>query len=274
MLLQTTALRDALEQLRQRLDTRLREEEEQNDLGALLHHLNESQRQPTVYRMLEAITPRSRSHERAASHDQPIVNTVFGFTSIYRLATNHQQPSSRTLYELIVREQFASRGSRMSSDESHQPTQWQVIDTSAGGVMVSAPINRFGLPLQPDDLVAYISEPTDEALEIGYIARMELAADDNLRVGICRLARSLETVGFRAFEDQAEGGNYPALLLSGLENQPLLLVEHLQNLHTGDPAFIVRGKQQIPARLGKIVHAKARFMLFEISSPLLERPVQ
>ncbi len=267
--LETGELQDTLDRQRVLLETKLSTGVQGDGSLDLLNLVHEDRRLPMVHKILDALKPKSRQHKRMFVGGKTRLNIFFGFASIYQMLTYRQSGDSIDAEQLMMLEQLSKQSSHMISEEGYQTTYWNVMDMSYGGLMVQTPTTRYSLPLQQDDLVAFVPDGDETTPHIGFITRAEIQDDISLQAGIARISQSARAIQFRAYEERKDRAMRPALLLQGLENESLLLVEPREKIRPGDPLLLYRGSKAMPGRLGRVVYAKEQFTVYVVSSPQL-----
>ena len=244
-------------------------------LGRPLFRLKEEDRVPVLQMMLTSLRKRQRNARRHAIFSDNIVRVYFGLGEVYRLLTDLQRTDSEFV---MSSRQFTDSLARFSSlmdqgEKRNKKSPWQIINFSAGGVLISTMDTEFNTPVALGQLTAFI--PTEEVSEpsLGFICRLNRPQDQMVEVGISRLANYVEVLLIEGVGSHENGDSIPAMLIQdGAENWQLV-TQPRDDLKPGLPIKLLRAGNKAPARLGDVYLTKKEFTVFDLRSPGLQKQI-
>jgi hypothetical protein len=168
-------------------------------------------------------------------------------------------------------DKLAQNSLLLSGNDRLHGTRWQLLNFSAGGVLLSTMEIDFNIPVTLGQLVAFI--PTEETNQpsLGFVCRLNRPQDRIVEVGITRLANHAEVVLTTGIGEEGEEQTLPAILLQDQTDDWKLITESRDDVQPGMPLRLLRNAQTLPARLGEVQLSKKEFKLFALSSPGLRR---
>jgi len=238
-----------------------------------LRRLEPDERIPLLQMMLDALRKRERRTRRHAVVAENRVPVWFGLGEVAALLTERASPELRQQLRARELRDHMERLSRLAVGEARREREslWQLLNFSAGGILISALEGEFGQSVSLGQLVAF--RPSGEASEpsVGFVCRLNRPQDRVVEVGITRLATS---AGMAILDvPGAAGGNFrlPAILLHDLAGDWQILCEPDDRLQPGLPVKLVHDGGTAPARLGEFRLSKKEFCLYALRSPVLQR---
>ncbi len=237
-----------------------------------LRRLEDEDRVPVLQLMLSALHKRERRSRRHAVVGENHIRVWFGLGEVAARLLETATPEwrhrlrSREFREALGQAAKLALGDARGESGGH----WQLVNFSAGGILISALDGEFGQPVALGQLVAFL--PSDEAgaPSIGYVCRLNRPQDRVVEVGITRLATAAELV-ILDIPDTDGQARIPAMLLHDQDGAGYVVCEPDDRLQPGLPLKLQRGDGEHPARLGELRLSKPEFNLFELRSPGLGR---
>ncbi len=233
-----------------------------------LRRLEPEEQVPLLQLMLGGLRKRERRSRRHAVVAENRIRVWFGLGEVAARLMEAATPEWRhRLRAREFRDAMAQASKLAIGDERPEPGgHWQLVNFSAGGVLISALDGEFGQPISLGQLVAFL--PSEEAGEpsLGYVCRLNRPQDRVVEVGITRLATAAEMV---ILEVPAEAGRFRilAMLLHDRDGTWSVVCEPDDRLQPGLPLKLQRAGGTHPARLGELRLSKPEFNLFELRSP-------
>lgn len=247
------------------------------DAGKLsrpLQRLAEEDRVPVLQMMLAALRKRQRKAQRHAMFADNGVQVYFGFPEVAHLMTDR---SGGDLARQLRSRKFAdtlARSSTVLVDGNRQATatRWQILNFSAGGILISTLETDFGRTVALGQLVAFLPDDASARPSIGFVCRLNRPEDQVVEVGIARLGNYAEVIILESIVAGEDGFRLPAILVQNTADNWQLIVEPRDSLLPGSPVRLLRDGGPAPARLGDVYLTKKEFMVFELRSPGLQQP--
>lgn len=237
-----------------------------------LRRVAPDERIPLLQMMLGALRKRARRTRRHAVVSDNRIPVWFGLGEVAALLAEQAPPALRQMLHAQDLRDHMARLSRLAIGETlrERESHWQLLNFSAGGILISALEGEFGQPVTMGQLVAF--RPSGEAseLSVGFVCRLNRPQDRVVEVGITRLATGAE-MAILEMPGDGPDRRVPALLLHDLAGDWQILCEPDDRLQPGMPVKLVRGDGTAPARLGELRLSKKEFTLFELRSPGLQR---
>ena len=245
------------------------------NLSRPLFRLKEEDRVPVLQMMLTSLRKRQRNTRRHALFNDNIVRVYFGLGEVYRLLTDLQRTDS----EFVMNSRkFTEKLTRVSSlmdlgEQRNKKSPWQILNFSAGGVLISTMETDFNTPVSLGQLTAFI--PTEEVSEpsLGFICRLNRPQDQMVEVGISRLANYAEVLLIEGVSAAAKAENIPAMLIQDGADNWQLITQPRDDLKPGLPIKLLRAGSKAPARLGDVFLSKKEFTVFDLRSPGLQKQI-
>jgi hypothetical protein len=225
--------------------------------------------------MLTSLRKRQRHTRRHALFKDNVVRVYFGLGEVLRLLTDLRRKDS----EFVMQSrQFTDSLAQFSSllamgDKRGTSIQWQILNFSAGGILISTLETDFSTPVALGQLIAFIPQEDMEQPSLGFVCRLNRPQDRVVEVGISRLANYVEVLLVEGVGGSEESNYIPALLIQdGAENWQLI-TQPSDNLKPGLPIKLLRAGTKAPARLGDVYLTKKEFTVFELRSPGLQKQI-
>ena len=243
-------------------------------LSRPLQRIAEEDRVPVLQMMLAALRKRQRTAQRHAVFSDNNVQVYFGLGEVMHLLA---ELSGGDMARQLRSREFATslaRSSTLVGDSRRQAsgTYWQILNFSAGGILISTLETDFGRTVALGQLVAFIPDEAGGQPSIGFVCRLNRPEDQIVEVGIARLGNYAEVVILESIVAGEEGFRMPAILVQNTTDNWQIIVEPRDSLLPGSPVRLSRDAGPAPARLGDIYLTKKEFMVFELRSPGLQKP--
>jgi len=233
-----------------------------------LRRLEDEEQVPVLQLMLGGLRKRERRSRRHAVVAENRIRVWFGLGEVAARLLEAATPEWR--HRLRAREfrEAMGQAAKLAIGEAATDAggHWQLVNFSAGGILISALDGEFGQPVALGQLVAFL--PSDEAgsPSVGYVCRLNRPQDRVVEVGITRLATAAEMVILEV--PAAEGpARILAMLLHDQDGAWYAVCEPDDRLQPGLPLKLQRADGAHPARLGELRLSKSEFNLFELRSP-------
>ncbi len=237
-----------------------------------LRRLEDEEQVPVLQLMLGGLRKRERRSRRHAVVAENRIRVWFGLGEVAARLLEAATPEWR--HRLRAREfrEAMGQAAKLAIGEAATDAggHWQLVNFSAGGILISALDGEFGQPVALGQLVAFL--PSDEAgsPSVGYVCRLNRPQDRVVEVGITRLATAAEMVILEV--PAGEGpARVQAMLLHDQDGAWYTVCEPDDRLQPGLPLKLQRAEGSHPARLGELRLSKPEFNLFELRSPVLGR---
>ena len=245
------------------------------NLSRPLFRLKEEDRVPVLQMMLTSLRKRQRNTRRHALFNDNIVKVYFGLGEVYRLLTDLQRTDSDFI---MSSRQFTDSMTRISSlldmgEKRNKKSPWQIVNFSAGGILISTLEADFSAPVSLGQLIAFI--PAEEVSEpsLGFICRLNRPQDQMVEVGISRLANYAEVLLVEGVSSYENAENIPAMLIQDGADNWQLVTQPRDDLKPGLPIKLLRADSKAPARLGDVYLTKKEFTVFDLRSPGLQKKI-
>jgi len=233
-----------------------------------LRRLEDEDRVPVLQLMLGALRKRERRWRRHAVVGENHIPVWFGLGEVVARLQETAVPEWRhRLRSREFREAMGQAGKLALGDAGGETGgRWQLVNFSAGGILISAIDGAFGQPVVLGQLVAFLPSNEAEAPAVGYVCRLNRPQDRVVEVGITRLATEAE---MGILEIPAAQGPVPILtmLLHDQDGGWYALCEPDDRLQPGLPLKLQRAGSTHPARLGELYLSKPEFNVFVLRSP-------
>jgi len=244
-------------------------------LSRPLQRLNEADRIPLLQMMLTSLRKRQRHTRRHALFKDNVVKVYFGLGEVMRLLTDlRRKDSEYVMQSRQFTDSLAQFSSLLSMGEKRGTSnQWQILNFSAGGILISTMETDFGTPVALGQLIAFIPHEDMNQPSLGFVCRLNRPQDHVVEVGISRLANYVEVLLVEGVGGSEESNYIPAMLIQdGAENWQLV-TQPRDNLKPGLPIKLLRAGTKAPARLGDVYLTKKEFMVFDLRSPGLQKQI-
>jgi hypothetical protein len=242
-------------------------------LSRPLQKIPEEDRIPVLQMLLAALRKRRRKAQRHTLFDRNQVAVYFGMREVMSLLVDTTGPErgnklgSRQFTDTLAR----SHALLLDGEQKEIKTQWQILNFSAGGVLISTLENDFSRVVALGQLVAFIPYQDTSQPSLGYVCRLNRPEDQVVEVGIARLGNYAEVIILENIVADRDAPKLPAILVQNTADNWQLIVRPGTDLLPGSPVRLLRDRAPAPARLGDIYLTKKEFMVFELRSPGLQR---
>ena len=242
-------------------------------LSRPLQKVKEEDRVPVLQMMLAALRKRQRQAQRHVVFSDNNVEVYFGFREVAQLLTDRskgdlaRQLRSRKFSDTLAR----SSAQFIDGNRQVAGTQWQILNFSAGGILISTLETDFGRAIALGQLVAFIPDEKTALPSIGFVCRLNRPEDQVVEVGIARLGNYAEVVILERVGQGEDDFRLPVILVQNTADNWQIIVEPRDELLPGAPVRLLRDSGPVPARLGEVYLTKKEFMVFELRSPGLQR---
>ena len=244
-------------------------------LSKALQRLNEADRVPVLQMMLTSLRKRQRHTRRHALFKDNIVKVYFGLGEVMRLLTDLRRKDSEfVMQSRQFTDSLAQFSSLLAMGEKHSNSnQWQILNFSAGGILISTMETDFSTSVALGQLIAFIPHEDMNQPSLGFVCRLNRPQDRVVEVGVSRLANYVEVLLVEGVGGSEESNYIPAMLIQdGAENWQLV-TQPRDNLKPGLPIKLLRAGTKAPARLGDVYLTKKEFMVFDLRSPGLQKQI-
>ncbi len=246
---------------------------DERQISTPLRRVEAEERVPLLQMMLGALRKRERRFRRHAVVDGNRIRVWFGLGEVAALLTERAPPELRQRLRARELRESMARLSKLAIGEERRESvsRWQLLNFSAGGILISALEGEFGQPVTLGQLVAFLPSEDAGMPSVGFVCRLHRPQDRVVEVGITRLATAAEMVILDV--PFAQGGDFrvPAILLHDEAGEWQLLCEPDDRLQPGMPVKLERADEAMPARIGEFRFSRKEFSLFELRSPGLQR---
>ncbi len=246
---------------------------DEKQLSRPVVRVKEEERVPVLQMMLGSLHQRERRSRRHAVFKNNAVRVYFSLSEVMRLLIDM---TSKDLKQVLQSRKFTDQLAQSSATvvvDGKQPasTQWEILNFSAGGILIATMETDFSNPVQLGQLVAFVTEEEMRQPSVGFVCRLHRPADRLVEVGITRLANYAEALVIQGVGEQAESIYLPAILLQDSADNWQLVVKPQDDLLPGLPLKLIRSDSHAPARLGNVFLTKKEFTVFELRSPGLKK---
>ena len=245
------------------------------NLSRPLYRLKEEDRVPVLQMMLTSLRKRQRNTRRHALFSDNVVRVYFGLGEVLKLLTDlRRKDSEYVMQSRQFTDSLAQYSSLLAMGEKRNvSTQWQILNFSAGGILISTMETDFSAPVALGQLIAFV--PADEVSEpsLGFVCRLNRPQDQMVEVGINRLANYLEVLLVEGIGNTDEKGYIPAMLIQDGADNWQLVTQPRDDLKPGLPIKLLRAGTKAPARLGDVYLTKKEFTIFDLRSPGLQKQI-
>jgi hypothetical protein len=157
-----------------------------------------------------------------------------------------------------------------SEDGEYKKTRWEIVNFSAGGILVLTRESAHTNPIQIGQIVAFNPNADVKRPLLGYISRINRPNDQQVEVAIVRFSNHAEAA--IVYSDQPKGGTglegAGVIIFQSMEGKWCLVAKHDYDFVPGSPFRLLReDNRQLPARLGNVMLTKQEFVVFELSAP-------
>lgn len=237
-------------------------------LSRPLQKVKEEERVPVLQMMLSALRKRERRTQRHAVFKDNILRVYFGFGEVVRLLTEIYGGELSRLLRSQDMTNFLAESSAILTDsgKSSAMSRWQILNFSAGGILISTVETDFSKVVSLGQLLAFVPNEETKQPSIGYVCRLNRPEDQVVEVGISRLANYAEVIVIEGVVRE-DGIKMPAILTQDSSDNWQLIVPPKDELLPGLPIRLVRNSGTAPARLGDVYLTKKGFTVFELRSP-------
>lgn len=242
-------------------------------LSRPLARINDPDRVPALQMMLTSLRHRQRRTRRHAVFQNNRVRVYFGSGEVLGLLT---ELAGRNLRKVLQSRKYHDKLTKLSpllsSGGRLHSTEWQLMNFSAGGILLGTMETDFNTPVALGQLVAFIPTEDSGQPSLGFVCRLNRPQESMVEVGISRLANYAEVILASGIaETEQEDSALPAILLQDQADAWKLIVEQRDDMQPGMPLRLLRNDQTLPARLGEVQLNKKEFKVFALSSPGLQR---
>jgi hypothetical protein len=245
------------------------------NLSRPLYRLKEEDRVPVLQMMLTSLRKRQRNTRRHALFNDNVVRVYFGLGEVLKLLTDlRRKDSEYVMQSRQFTDSLAQYSSLLAMGEKRNvSTQWQILNFSAGGILISTMETDFSTPVALGQLIAFV--PADEVSEpsLGFVCRLNRPQDQMVEVGINRLANYVEVLLVEGIGNTDEKGYIPAMLIQDRADNWQLVTQPRDDLKPGLPIKLLRAGTKAPARLGDVYLTKKEFTIFDLRSPGLQKQI-
>ena len=243
------------------------------NLSRPLQKLKEEDRVPVLQMMLTSLRKRKRNTRRHALFSDNVVRVYFGLGEVLKLLTDlRRKDSDFVMQSRQFTDSLAQYSSLVALGENRNvATQWQILNFSAGGILISTMETDFNTAVALGQLIAFIPKEEISEPSLGFVCRLNRPQDQMVEVGISRLANYVEVLLIEGIGNTDEKGYIPAMLIQdGAENWQLV-TQPRDDLKPGLPIRLLRAGNKAPARLGDVYLTKKEFTIFDLRSPGLQK---
>lgn len=242
-------------------------------LSRPIARIDDEDRVPLLQMILTSLHQRERKSRRHAVFNDNKVSVYFGLADIISLFRNEADPATRQLLKSRKLKDTIGALSNNSMPYQDNPlsAQWELVNFSAGGILISSMEVNFGYSIHMGQLVAFKTGGNTDRLALGYICRLNRPQERLVEVGIHRLSNYAEIVIIEGVGDTEL--YLPALLIQDNADGWQIVVQPDDQVKSGMPLKLQRNGKTSPARMGGLYLSKKEFSVFEFRSPGLVKKV-
>jgi len=235
----------------------------------------ETDRAPVLELMLASLRKRERRSNRHAVFKDNVVKIYFNRDEVMHLLVDlADRNMKQMLRSSRITNQLSPKSAHLYlSEKGANGTQWEMLNFSAGGILVSTLETDFSYPVQLGQLVAFIIGDEKQPPSLGFVCRLNRPQDRLVEVGIARLSNYAEAVVIHGVGEADNELYQSAILIQDLDDNWQMVVVQQQQLQPGKPIKLIRGNKEVPSRLGDVCLTKNEFTVYELRSPGLTRRV-
>lgn len=244
-------------------------------LSRPLQRLNEADRVPVLQMMLASLRKRQRHTRRHALFKDNLVRVYFGMGEVLRLLTDLRRKDSEFVMQTRqFTDSLAQYSSLLAMGEKRSASnQWQILNFSAGGILISTLESDFSTSVAMGQLVAFIPHEDMNQPSLGFVCRLNRPQERVVEVGISRLANYVEVLLVEGVGKTEESNYIPAMLIQDGADNWQLVTQPRDDLKPGLPIKLLRAGTKAPARLGDVYLTKKEFKVFDLRSPGLQKQI-
>ncbi len=242
-------------------------------LSRPMQNVREEDRVPLLQMMLTGLHKRERASKRYAVFKNNRVSIYFSMTEVMRLLTRLASDDIQQVYKQHhLADYLAKKSSTLiTSEDAPTSSEWEMVNFSAGGILISTLETDFSNYVQLGQLVVFKPDDQESTHSVGFVCRINRPQDSLVEVGITRLANSAEAVAIQGIEGQESSLYFPAILIRDSRNNWQLIIAPQDELQSGLPLRLIRDNKSFPARLGNVILNKKEFTVIELRSPGLKQ---
>ena len=242
-------------------------------LSVPLQRLNEADRVPALQMMLASLRKRQRKTRRHALFKDNVVRVYFGMGEVLRLLTDLRRKDSEFVKQSReFTDSLAQYSSLLAMGEKRGASnQWQILNFSAGGILISTMETDFSTPVALGQLIAFIPNEDQNQPSLGFVCRLNRPQERVVEVGVTRLANYVEVLLVEGVGKSEESNYIPAMLIQDRADNWQLITQPNDKLKPGMPIKLLRSGTKAPARLGDVYLTKKEFTIFDLRSPGLQK---
>lgn len=246
---------------------------EADKLSRPLLDLDTEDRIPVLEMILVSLKERERQQKRHAVFEEENLRVYFGCREVNSLMTDLLDPDiRRVMDEREFVDTLAQQSAMLASDEKkHMNSGWNMMNFSAGGMLIGTEESAFSSPIQIGQMVAV--SPVDDVKKqtVGFVCRILRPQDNRIEVAITRISNYTEAAVIQTQEDVNKNTGKPSLLMHDVDGRWQLAVSHKMGLISGMPLKLTRSNgTRLPVRLGEVWLKKRDFTVYELRSPGLQ----
>ena len=236
-------------------------------LSRPIARISDEDRVPLLQMILTSLRQRERKSRRHIVFQNNKVTVFFGLADIVTLFRNEANPKMRKrLHSKKLKDTIgAISDSTMPYQHNPLSAQWELVNFSAGGILISSMEINFGYSIHMGQLVAFKTDGQNGQLALGFVCRLNRPQDRLVEVGINRLSNYAEIVVIEGADDTEL--NIPALLIQDNSGGWQVIIQPNHHVQSGMPLMLYRNNKTSPARMGDLLLSKKEFSLYEFRSP-------
>lgn len=220
---------------------------------------------------LNNIAKDDRCEERVyLGHFDPVV-IYSGYKPCFNRLAQQTSANDGPIVDNTFREMLAQRSATVAENEtSNEQSQWLVVNSSSGGLLVETRESRFTRSIFVGQLLMYSENlAAPQELSLGYVGRLHRDNNtDKLQMAIVNVSRAFSAVAVQSVFLQHNALALPGILCLDYLDYPALILHTTHRLHPETPISLLRQKRRVRHRVEDIVLIKREFALYQLSEIL------
>ncbi len=243
-------------------------------LSPPLAKLKDQDKIPVLEMVLMALKRRERHHKRHNVYGSQKLFVNFGFNESYKVLSGYAKPENHQDKSMLENIELIQQESIKLSDELSvkvsNSSNWQIINFSSGGLLISHDSVTKSNILQVGQILSFKSNDNSNLPLLGYVGRMHRLHDQRVEISIIRMASYAESALVLDQNTSSTDTGNPVILSQDMNERWQIVLLHEYGYISGTPLKLIRSNGSvILLRLGDIWMSKRDFTVFEIRSASL-----
>ncbi|VAW92934.1 hypothetical protein MNBD_GAMMA22-538 [hydrothermal vent metagenome] len=245
-----------------------------SQLSPPLANLKDQDKIPVLEMVLMALKRRERHHKRHNVYGAQKLFVNFGFNESYKVLSGYAKPENNEDKSMLENIELIQQESIKLSDELSvkvsNSSNWQIINFSSGGLLISHDSVAKSNTLQVGQILSFKSNDNNNLPLLGYVGRMHRLHDHRIEISIIRMASYAESALVLDQQSLSSDTGHPVILSKDMNERWQIVLLHEYGYISGTPLKLIRSNGSILLlRLGDIWMSKRDFTVFEIRSASL-----